>query len=60
MPTITISINDNTYEFIKSRAKTSVECRAAAMLELAVDAQQELEKHAEDQDQGDRENVAYG
>ncbi|HBA84897.1 MAG TPA: hypothetical protein DCZ95_12455 [Verrucomicrobia bacterium] len=52
MQMITISISDTTYNYIKAQAQTSVECRAGAMLDLSVEAQQEIEKYREDQGQG--------
>jgi len=45
--TITISISDATYQYIAQKAKSSVEFRTAAIVELAVEAQQELKKFRE-------------
>jgi len=48
MKTITIAISDSTYDYIKRRATTCVECRAAAMLDMSVEAQIEIEKRNEE------------
>jgi len=44
MKSITVHISDTTYDHIQQHARNSVEGRAAAMLEMAVEDQLKLEK----------------